>query len=83
MPVRFHYVYILRSVTNFSSYYVGQTRNLEQRLQAHNSGRSTHTAKHRPWMIETAIAFRSDRKARAFEHYLKSGSGRAFATRHS
>ena len=32
--------------------------------------------------IETAIAFRSKEKASAFEKYLKSHSGRAFAKKH-
>ena len=31
---------------------------------------------------ETAIAFTSEIKARAFEKYLKTGSGREFARRH-
>lgn len=38
-----------------------------------------HTAKFRPWRIETAISFRSESKAMAFEKYLKSGSDREFA----
>src|SRR5215472_731924 len=32
--------------------------------------------------IETAVAFRSEAKARSFERYLKAGSGREFARRH-
>jgi hypothetical protein len=41
-----------------------------------------HTAKFRPWKVETAVAFSSETKARAFEKYLKSGSGREFSRRH-
>jgi hypothetical protein len=41
-----------------------------------------HTSKFKPWTIETAVAFRDQAKAVAFEHYLKSGSGREFARRH-
>jgi len=33
-------------------------------------------------MIEKPIAFASEAKARAFEKYLKSESGREFARRH-
>ncbi|MEY2537994.1 MAG: hypothetical protein QOG67_1734 [Verrucomicrobiota bacterium] len=45
-------------------------------------GRSKTAARQaRPWRIETAIAFSSVTKARAFEKYLKSGSGREFARR--
>jgi len=34
------------------------------------------------WQIEAAIAFRSREKGAAFEKYLKSHSGRAFASKH-
>jgi len=55
---------------------------LEARLKSHNQGNNPHTSKYRPWQIETAIAFRSREKAVAFEKYLKSHSGRAFASKH-
>lgn len=45
-------------------------------------GKSPHTAKYRPWRIETAVTSRSRDKAVTFERYLKSHSGRAFAARH-
>ena len=78
----FHHVYILVSLTDNSRYYTGLTDDLEARLKAHNAGQVPHTAKYRPWRIETAIAFRSREKAAAFEKYLKSHSGRAFASKH-
>lgn len=78
----FHYVYILVSEQDPSRHYTGLTDDLEARLKAHNSGHSEHTAKFIPWRIETAIAFRTREKAAAFEKYLKSHSGRAFAAKH-
>jgi putative endonuclease len=36
----------------------------------------------RPWRLRTYIAFSDEKCARAFEKYLKSGSGRAFAKKH-
>ena len=78
----FTYVYILVSETNAEIHYSGMTDDLNERLVRHNQGRSDHTAEYRPWKIETAIAFRSKKKARAFEKYLKSGSGREFSRRH-
>jgi putative endonuclease len=78
----FHYVYILVSETDESRHYTGLTQDLETHLQAHNAGQVPHTTKYRPWRIETAISFRSREKAAAFERYLKSHSGRAFATKH-
>lgn len=82
METNFHYVYILTSKNNNKRHYTGLTKNLESRLLAHNAGQVAHTSKHRPWQIETAVAFRSREKAAKFENYLKSHSGRAFAARH-
>ena len=79
---RFFYVYVLRSKSDSSIHYTGITDDLSARLRDHNRGHCLHTAKHKPWIIETAVAFISARKARAFEKYLKSGSGREFARRH-
>lgn len=78
----FHYVYILVSENDPERHYTGLTDDLKKRLAAHNSGQCTHTAKHRPWRMETAIAFHSREKAAEFERYLKSHSGRAFASKH-
>jgi predicted GIY-YIG superfamily endonuclease len=78
----FTYVYILRSIPAPSRHYVGLTTNLQSRLAKHNAGGNPHTAAHAPWQIQTAIAFTDEPRAAAFERYLKSGSGRAFAIRH-
>jgi len=48
----------------------------------HQDGRSPHTAKFAPWLMVAYFAFVAENTAVAFERYLKSGSGRAFATRH-
>ena len=75
-------VYILRSVGNPQRHYTGITSCLENRLAWHNAGQNIHTARDRPWKVIAAIALRTEEAARAFERYLKSGSGRAFAKRH-
>ena len=54
---------------------IGHTADLWERLKKHNKGDVPHTAKFRPWKVETYIAFESEEKSIAFEHYLKSGSG--------
>ncbi len=77
--MQFYYVYILQSKSEPKHYYTGFTENLEARLKAHNSGQVSHTSKHKPWRIKTAIAFTDQNKALDFEKYLKSPSGRAFA----
>ena len=78
----FYYVYILNSVSYPGKHYTGFTKNLGARLRAHNAGQSTSTRKYRPWRLDTAFAFRSKERAVAFERYLKSHSGRAFAVKH-
>jgi predicted GIY-YIG superfamily endonuclease len=78
----FHYVYLLIDVATETHHYTGCTENLQDRLGKHNTGDVPHTAKYRPWKIQTAIAFDTKEKAFAFEAYLKSHSGRAFATKH-
>ena len=77
-----YYVYMLQSCNQPERYYTGFTDNLQARLKKHNEGGCPHTAKHRPWRIQTAVAFRSHDKALAFEKYIKSHSGRAFAKKH-
>ena len=76
------HVYLLRSVSTPHKKYVGMTANFQERLKQHNAGQSPHTAKHRPWKPVVVIRFEEDAKAEAFERYLKSGSGHAFARRH-
>ncbi len=73
------YVYILQSLADTERFYTGITDDLKARLSKHNSGSVTHTAKHRPWRIKSYVAFADEARALAFEKYLKSGSGRAFA----
>ena len=74
----FFYVYVLRAIKEPQRIYVGWTRDLHQRLKEHNLAMSAHTAGHRPWEVVWYGGFSSEDAARAFESYLKSGSGRAF-----
>jgi predicted GIY-YIG superfamily endonuclease len=41
-----------------------------------------HTARYRPWHLVCYLGFADETKTLAFEHYLKSGSGKAFLKRH-
>jgi predicted GIY-YIG superfamily endonuclease len=75
------YVYLLESISEPEQSYVGLTDNLRARFDAHNSGQSPHTAKFKPWRLVTYLAFSDEAKAVAFERYLKSSSGRAFANK--
>jgi len=73
------YVYILRSVATPERHYTGITDDLRARLAKHNAREVTHTSKYAPWALKTYIAFSDQAQAFAFEKYLKSPSGRAFA----
>ena len=75
------YVYLLRSVDHPTQTYIGFTADLKKRFKAHNAGQSVHTARHKPWQLIAYLAFNSETSARAFEVYLKSHSGMAFASK--
>jgi len=75
-------IYVLQSLKDARRYYIGSTDHLSQRIVEHNAGNSIHTAKHRPWRLIVSVHFDDSLKAFAFERYLKTGSGRAFAKRH-
>src|SRR4051812_46329485 len=72
------YVYILESLDSLH-FYVGITDDLRARLTKHNAGEVPHTSKYGPWRLKTYVAFSNEKQAVAFEKYLKSASGRAFA----
>ena len=80
--IQHHYVYILVSEQDTVRHYTGYITDLEARFKKHNEGGVPHTSKLRPWRVETSIRFSSEKKARAFEPYLKTGSEREFARRH-
>jgi putative endonuclease len=80
--MNFSYVYILQSEADPTCHYTGLTDDLQARLAKHNKGYCPHTAKHRPWRLRTATAFMDRKRAAAFEAYLKTHSGRVFASRH-
>ncbi|HQP19953.1 MAG TPA: GIY-YIG nuclease family protein [Phenylobacterium sp.] len=74
-----NYVYILRGLSDLERHYVGVTSDLRDRLKRHNAKQVSHTSKYAPWEIKTYVAFSDERQAFAFERYLKTASGRAFA----
>ena len=73
------YVYILHSRAFPDRYYTGIADDLRARLTKHNAGQVLHTSKFKPWQLKTYIAFSDEKRAFAFEKYLKSPCGRAFA----
>ena len=71
-------MYILQSEIG-EHFYVGITHDLPARLIKHNAGEVAHTAKFKPWKLRVCIGFLDEKRAFAFERYLKTASGRAFA----
>lgn len=76
------YVCRIESVHNRNQHQVGQTADLTMRICDHNSGRSRHTARYRPWHIACHLGFAESEKAMDFGRYPKSGSGKTFLKRH-
>ena len=77
-----HFVYILQSIDRPDHYSTGLCKDVLARLNAHNAGQSPHTAKFKPWRLLSYHYFECKETAAAFEGYLKSGPGRAFASKH-
>jgi len=75
------YVYRLESKIDPKRNYVGFSSDLKQRLTDHNRGHCDATRPFRPWRIIFYAAFESERQARDFERYLKTGSGKAFGNK--
>jgi putative endonuclease len=71
------YVYLLYS-SKSKNFYCGYTNNLKKRLLEHNDGLSKSTKPYLPWRLVWYCAFEDRVKAKDFEKYLKSGSGKAF-----
>ena len=76
-----NYVYILQSVSHPDRFYTGLCRDVVARLESHNAGQSPHTSRYKPWRLLSHHYFERAETAAAFERYLKSGSGRAFASK--
>lgn len=58
--------------------YYGYTEDLRKRMKEHNTGKSKFTKGHMPWRLVWYCAFETVQKAKDFELYIKSGSGKAF-----
>ena len=73
-------VYVIRSRKDPDRHYVGLTSDLPSRLASHNAGASPQTRTFSPWALVVSVQFASADAAIRFERFLKSSSGRAFAT---
>ena len=76
------YVYAIKSQSNFRMY-IGQTQDVNKRLQLHNSGHVRSTAKDRPWELLAIEEFSTREEARWFERQLKKSRGKREAWIHA
>ena len=72
-----YFVYILKSLKD-GNLYIGQTSNLTQRLQYHNSGRVKSTKRRAPFELIYAEEFSTRGKAMKKEKVLKSIKSKDF-----
>ena len=75
-----YYTYILQSDKD-GIFYIGQTENLEERLEKHNLGLSKYTSKKIPWKIVFFEEFETRKEAISRERFLKKQRNRSFYKR--
>jgi len=74
------YVYLLQSDVD-STFYVGFTENLEQRLKQHNNGESKYTSRKIPWKLVYFENFETKSEALKRELFLKKQRNKEFYQR--
>jgi len=75
MPIKFHYVYILRSLRD-RLFYIGYSDDLRVRIQYHNAGKNISTKNRRPLELIFYEAFLSKTDALRRERYFKTTKGK-------
>lgn len=68
------YVYFLKS-SEHDWRYVGSTRDVNQRIMKHNTGKVQSTKHYHPFELVAYIVVNTEAKARNLEKYFKTGSG--------
>ena len=72
-----YYFYILQSQRD-GSYYLGQTSNLQARLERHQQGRSRYTRNRRPWKLVYYEEFATRSEAMRRERECKAKHSKIF-----
>lgn len=70
-----YYVYVLQSIPT-ARLYVGMSSKPDERLKAHNAGKSTWTKSFRPWVRIHLEEYEEKSRAMKSKKHLKSGWGR-------
>jgi len=72
-----YYAYVLKSL-NFNRCYKGHCSDLDNRLKAHNIGKTKATAPFRPWEVVYFEEYTTLSEAIARENYFKTAAGRRY-----
>ena len=80
------FVYRLQSIHQPNQFYTGFTRDVCKRLEAHNNGQVSHTAKYKLWKLLNYFVFVDEKKSyglrKVFEIWVGKGiRERAFIRR--
>ena len=71
------YTYILKSLKD-GGYYYGHTKDLDNRLQKHNTGKVRSTKSRRPFLLHYHEIFETKSEAYLQEQFFKSAEGKAY-----
>jgi len=74
---KYHYVYVLRSQKD-EKFYVGYTKNVQKRLEEHNSGHVQSTKDRRPLKLIYWEGCINQQDATRREKYLKTAWGKRY-----
>ena len=77
--MQYYFVYILQSVHD-GSFYIGQCRDLDCRINQHNDDLSKYTSSKRPWRLVYFEMYASRSEAMRREKHIKSMKSRKYIT---
>ena len=71
------YTYIIFSKLR-NRYYIGSTKDIENRIMEHNSGENPSTKNGRPWKLITVFEFQTHREALILENKIKKRGAKRY-----
>ncbi|MDA3859887.1 MAG: GIY-YIG nuclease family protein [Melioribacteraceae bacterium] len=73
----YYYTYVLQSLKD-NKFYVGYTKNLENRIEEHNNGKVSSTKERRPLELVYSESCLNQNDALRREKYLKTAYGKQY-----
>ena len=77
--MKMHFVYILHS-KKLNKYYVGETFDVQRRIERHNSGYydNKYTARGKPWDLYLKIECKNKEQAQKIEQHIKKMKSKVY-----